>query len=206
MLLTSRSAPTSRCASVQVDLYPHQRLGITIRSARPEGGLVIRPCRGHRPRPDRQCSPAELYDRPATPYVASFVGTSNLVPAIVVASDADGMVAEAGGHRLRARSGARRFAPGAHVLIAIRPEKVVTVPAGGAVPDAFNRIEARVIEHLFHGHGLRTEFDIGCVEPFMVDIQLPAALAEVGLAAPGASVTLAVDPANLTVFPADRQP
>jgi len=197
--------------AMQVELkHLHQRLGISFilvthdqKEALVMSDRVVVIDRGR----IVQCgSPAELYDRPATPYVASFVGTSNLVPAIIVASDANGVVAEAGGHRLWARLGSRRFAPGAHVLIAIRPEKVVTVPAGGVVPDAFNRIEARVIEHLFHGHGLRTEFDIGCVEPFMVDIQLPAALAEVGLAAPGASVTLAVDPANLTVFPADRQP
>ena len=77
-----------------------------------------------------QCAhPAELYDRPATPFVAEFVGTMNRFPGV---AEADG----------RVRIGAQVLpadgpvpAPGSDVTVLVRPEAVTVGPEpdGGVV-------------------------------------------------------------------------
>ena len=153
-----------------------------------------------------QCgSPAELYDRPATSYVANFIGTSNLIPATVSRVDAETITATMGGREMRAKSNGGSFAPGADVLLSIRPERTVVLAAGETVPEGYNRLDATVIEYLFHGHLVRMELDIGHSEPFVVDMQLQGALSDMDLPPQGSTViTLAVDAANVSVFAADR--
>ena len=66
--------------------------------------------------------PRELYEHPATPFVAGFIGTSNLLALRVDSAD-DGLVAMnlGEGERLLARAEAR---PGETVQITVRPEKI----------------------------------------------------------------------------------
>ncbi|NBE54600.1 ABC transporter ATP-binding protein [Streptomyces boluensis] len=65
-----------------------------------------------------QCAaPAELYDRPATPFVAEFVGTMNRVPGVV----RDGGVVELFGRRLPVH-GESAFGAGTEVDVLLRPE------------------------------------------------------------------------------------
>ena len=74
-----------------------------------------------------QCAaPAELYDRPATPFVAEFVGAMNRLPATVAAV---GTVRV--GSQLLPADGEQR-APGTAVEVLVRPEavQVETDPAG----------------------------------------------------------------------------
>jgi putative spermidine/putrescine transport system ATP-binding protein len=67
-------------------------------------------------------APAEIHDRPASIFVADFVGYRNLLPLTVTARGDDGLVtAEGGGLRLRGRGD---VAVGRSVLAAIRPEDV----------------------------------------------------------------------------------
>jgi ABC-type Fe3+/spermidine/putrescine transport system ATPase subunit len=149
-------------------------------------------------------SPAELYDSPATPYVADFIGTSNLMPATVVEAGGAEIVAMAGAHRLRAAAGGRQFAAGEKVLLSMRPEKtrlLAGAPAAAVGADA-NALPATVKEHLFHGNALRIELDIGQAEPFFVDLQLQAKVGSLRLPARGEAATICFDPASVTVFPA----
>lgn len=71
--------------------------------------------------------PTVIYDQPATRFVSSFVGTTNLIPAHIVAREADGRV------RLRLRNSTplicrsasnQVLQPGSEVLLAIRPERI----------------------------------------------------------------------------------
>jgi putative spermidine/putrescine transport system ATP-binding protein len=65
-----------------------------------------------------QCAPpAELYGRPATPFVAEFVGTMNRIPG----RTADGLVVDVLGHRLPVDGDA---AAGSDVDVLVRPEAV----------------------------------------------------------------------------------
>jgi spermidine/putrescine transport system ATP-binding protein len=69
--------------------------------------------------------PADLYERPATAFVASFLGVSNLLPGTVEAADAirldDGTVVRT---RVNGRSG--------RVAAGVRPEKITIGTGGGA--------------------------------------------------------------------------
>jgi len=68
-------------------------------------------------------SPAEVYERPESSYVADFLGLSNLLPATVIGPHPDGgCLVDVGGHRLVARSGAT--AAYGRVQVSIRPERI----------------------------------------------------------------------------------
>jgi spermidine/putrescine ABC transporter ATP-binding subunit len=148
--------------------------------------------------------PADLYDRPASPYVADFLGSSNLLEATVASVEAGRIVAAAGPARIAAGGNGLRFQPGDRVLVAIRPEKALLAATGATLPASFNRIEGTVIENLFHGHTLRTGVDIGLDVPFVVDAQLQRALSQTQAPAPGTRVAVGIDPANVTLFPGER--
>ncbi len=191
--------------AMQVELkHLHQKLGITFilvthdqREALVMSDRVVVLEHG---RIIQTGSPSELYDNPATPYVADFIGTSNLVPAVVAEAGPAGIVATAGAHRLRSPAGGRRFAVGEQVLLSVRPEKAVMLDAAAAAPAGANMLPARVMEHLFHGNALRVELDIGQKAPFVVDLQLHASVGSLRLPPAGSAVTVAIDPANVIVF------
>ncbi|MFC3688337.1 ABC transporter ATP-binding protein [Aquipuribacter hungaricus] len=103
--------------------------------------------------------PEDLYDQPATAFTASFLGQCNLVPATVTSVGADRVQvrADAGGHDgtplvvARHRSPAD-LAPGAEVLLGVRPEKVSFVPAGGASTTGADVLgPARVVDRSYTG-------------------------------------------------------
>jgi spermidine/putrescine transport system ATP-binding protein len=80
-------------------------------------------------------SPVELYESPATAYVANFLGQSNLLPAAVADRRADAVLVEVDGVRIvvppeRCRSAGR------DVLVGVRPEKVQLEAADGAAGNA----------------------------------------------------------------------
>jgi ABC-type Fe3+/spermidine/putrescine transport system ATPase subunit len=76
-------------------------------------------------------TPEELYDRPATRFVADFIGTTNLLAGRVASVAADGAVIdlEAGG---RCVVGADGLTPGGAVEVAVRPEALELVARTGA--------------------------------------------------------------------------
>jgi putative spermidine/putrescine transport system ATP-binding protein len=81
-------------------------------------------------------TPAELYDRPNTPFVNAFIGQSSVMAGTVVAS-------EVNDYRIRLAAGAELLLPrppaflqGSEVLVSVRPEQVRLVdgPQAGALP------------------------------------------------------------------------
>jgi putative spermidine/putrescine transport system ATP-binding protein len=120
-------------------------------------------------------SPDELYERPATAFVAEFVGTMNRVPATV----RDGEVELLGTRRPLAGA-----APGSGALVAlVRPESLVVDadPAGGG----------RVVTRTFSGASTR----IAVALPGGVEVKVDVASAAGADLTPGTAVT---------VRPADR--
>ena len=77
-------------------------------------------------------TPAELYDRPATAFVASFLGGASLVEGELCA---DGMLRTEAGPPLRVPEGVPRPAPGP-VVLAVKPEALALERGGGGAIDA----------------------------------------------------------------------
>jgi iron(III) transport system ATP-binding protein len=93
--------------------------------------------------------PREIYERPATPFVADFIGTSNFVTGIVVESDADSAAVklESGDVIRAAATGAISLGSGA--TVAFRPERVEILPDHSDRTD--NVLNARVTEEAYLG-------------------------------------------------------
>jgi putative spermidine/putrescine transport system ATP-binding protein len=93
-------------------------------------------------------TPFEIYNFPKTPFVASFVGTLNVLPAVVV--DAARGLLKTAGQEIRVH---RRFggSGGAEVNVALRPEMVSL----GDGPDGSNRVRGKVVDVAFLGSIVR---------------------------------------------------
>jgi iron(III) transport system ATP-binding protein len=101
-------------------------------------------------------APRELYERPATRFVADFVGTNNLIPGIVEGQDGAVLLVDTALGRLRARAGGG-VSVGRPCVLAIRPENVAVGPGAG---DG-NRIAGRVGLAAYLGSTLRYDVEAG---------------------------------------------
>ena len=72
--------------------------------------------------------PQDLYDLPRTPFVANFLGRSNLLPGTVVDENNGVLDIDMSGVRVQIPSGRAAVRSGA-VLVGVRPEKVSLLPA-----------------------------------------------------------------------------
>src|SRR5262249_18815470 len=96
-------------------------------------------------------SPSDLYDRPATRFVAGFIGESNFLEGKVAGLQGREVVARGGGATVVAVPG-KPQAVGARVVLAIRPEKIGFRDLSAPAPQArLNTIEAVVREVTFAG-------------------------------------------------------
>jgi ABC-type Fe3+/spermidine/putrescine transport system ATPase subunit len=118
-------------------------------------------------------TPWDLYERPANPFVADFIGINNLIPGqLQEHAEPGGQItvkAEVG--VLLAESNAR-FDTGDRCMICVRPETAeigTTEPPGESV----NRIRGVVSFASFIGNTIRYDVDIGSDIIFRVDIQNP---------------------------------
>lgn len=68
-------------------------------------------------------TPREIYERPASRFVADFLGAANLIDGVVEGQEAGGYTVRTAGGSLRSVSGARLGA-GARVTVVVRPEHV----------------------------------------------------------------------------------
>ncbi len=105
-------------------------------------------------------TPQEIYDRPADPFVADFIGSSNFLKGRVRGGSGGGRleVELPGGERLAAQSG-KNFASGSEVLLALRPERLdlhAVPPAGGQ-----NLVRARLTGKSYLGAHTLYLVDVG---------------------------------------------
>ncbi|MGD9862891.1 MAG: ABC transporter ATP-binding protein [Pseudodonghicola sp.] len=133
-------------------------------------------------------TPAELYDRPATRFVAGFIGTMNLLAGHATG---DGRVESAG--LALPVEGAGAFAAGTAVTLGLRPEDLTLAPVGTGAP-------ITVQTTVFHGRSLRV---IGrLADGAVVVLDVPRAASD-GLPADGAAAALALRPgAGAILLPA----
>lgn len=101
-------------------------------------------------------APADLYENPATTFVANFLGTSNLIAAEIVESDGDCLLLRTGGEELRLparRCAAVSAREGERVLAGVRPEKVALAHADDSarIAEGRNRLRGRIRDAGFIG-------------------------------------------------------
>jgi len=141
-------------------------------------------------------SPEDLYERPATPYVANFIGTTNLLPARITARNGADAHVEIGGQSLQVRTDTvPRYDD---IQIGIRPEKAYFI--GGADEKAGNILSGHVAERIYHGNSLRTTVRLHGEQEFHVDAMLPMGMAQAASPKPGDKVQIAIDPDNILIF------
>ncbi|HET7514107.1 MAG TPA: ABC transporter ATP-binding protein [Gaiella sp.] len=111
----------------------------------------------NRGRVEQVAAPEEVYDRPATTFVAGFIGVSNLMPATVTSS---GEVKLDQGQTIATQTDG--FSPGDRCHAVVRPEKlrVELGEDGHAAPDQ-PRVEGVVASSLYLGTSTQIAVDLG---------------------------------------------
>jgi ABC-type Fe3+/spermidine/putrescine transport system ATPase subunit len=140
-------------------------------------------------------TPQELYRKPASAFVASFIGKNNLLTGDLAANGAVGVELGAG-VRIALDGAALSAASGKSVAISIRPEHLELLPAAASPPQG---IAGTVEQAVFLGnvvhYFVRT--------PWNQVLLAERSEAAPGLA-PGARVDLRWDPQRAVVFPSPR--
>jgi len=144
-----------------------------------EGGVV------------QEGSAQDLYDRPASPFVAQFVGRVNLVPARVVAVAPDAVAVEALGGVVHARPPAGRVKPGDAVSLLLRPETLVIDRDATAGP-----LRGTIASHAYLGE--KIEYVVRCGETTLQVVRYNAGPGEI--VADGAAVSLRPAPGAAAVL------
>ena len=147
----------------------------------------------HRGRIEQLGTPIEIYQNPATPFVADFVGTMNFV---------EGVVTEPGQCRVAGLALAcptDGFAPGARVTVAIRPEDVVV---RAVTAETRNRFAARILRTDFLGPFMRVEIGAEPLGDRRLLVDLSINLVRDLDIALGRELELAVPPERIRLYPA----
>jgi spermidine/putrescine transport system ATP-binding protein len=119
-----------------------------------------------RGRIEQVAAPAILYDRPATKFVATFIGAMNILPGRVSErSGAAATVAVAGLTLRTPLDDSAPFRANDPVLVCLRPEDVVLRPDGGA-----DAVPAEVEGSVFHGGSLRVHLRLAEGAGLMADV------------------------------------
>jgi spermidine/putrescine transport system ATP-binding protein len=95
-------------------------------------------------------APEEIYEFPASPFVANFLGQSNLFAAEVAGRSGDDLLLSAHGSRFAAPAGRARSAEG-QVWLGVRPEKVQLSPADQEPEPGHNRVEGVLTDICYAG-------------------------------------------------------
>ncbi|AEO46980.1 ABC transporter ATP-binding protein [Rhodospirillum rubrum] len=107
----------------------------------------------HNGRADQVGAPFEIYNAPKTRFVASFVGTLNLLEGVALAPDR--LTIE--GQGITTTRGLAGAAVGATVSLALRPEAIGPLPT----PERTNKLEATVVDVGFQGALVRVKVAVG---------------------------------------------
>jgi iron(III) transport system ATP-binding protein len=139
-------------------------------------------------------TPNEVYEFPATPFVADFVGKVNVVPAVALG----GGRVRAGELELQCR-GADGFAAGQNVRLYLRPEDR---RAGAELAESAHRVRGQVRKIEFLGGSCLAEVQVAALGGQSLQLAFTLhQLHELGVAH-GAAIELALRSERIRVFPA----
>lgn len=135
-------------------------------------------------------SPVELYERPRTEFVASFLGQSNLLTGRWEGRDGDHLVLRVGDTPLRVPAALADDQSG-DGRIGVRPEKIQLVRAGEEPAERLNRLAATVTDASFLGVSVQYLVTTAAGDELTVHTQN---VGTGGQLVPGEQVTLTWDP------------
>jgi putative spermidine/putrescine transport system ATP-binding protein len=138
----------------------------------------------HRGRLVQSGAPSDLYERPASRFVAGFLGRSNFWRAEDVTASGDRFSYSAGGAMFQQHGAV----PPGPVLIALRPEKLMALPAAGAGP--INRVTGTVVMCSYLGDAWLVQVDV----PALGRLQLVIPTWRGSQPRPGETMQLGWDP------------
>ncbi len=140
-------------------------------------------------------APREIYDAPATPFVAQFIGESNRLLARVVATAKLEVSALLEDGSAVTGAAVAACTPGTPVQISIRPERVIVGAATASLP---NRMQVTIENTIFVGDHQRVQVitEAGA----RIIAKLPVTAADIP-ATPGAKVSIGWLAADCRMFP-----
>jgi len=143
-------------------------------------------------------TPAEIYERPVSAFVAEFIGSSNMLRGrIVERGEAGTIVATETGLRLCCRPEPEGEVETAEVSILLRPERIqVEAPGGRAMPGQ-NRVSAHISDITYLGEDLHLSLELAGGERLHASVK--NANAAQGWV-PTQTVELVVDAADLRLL------
>ena len=94
--------------------------------------------------------PVELYETPATVFVANFLGQSNLLAGTVAGRSGGDILLDVSGHRV-VMPAARSASNADRLFVGVRPEKLHLNPLTAPVPERHNQVDVQVIDSSFIG-------------------------------------------------------
>jgi putative spermidine/putrescine transport system ATP-binding protein len=119
----------------------------------------------HQGRIQQLARPADLYERPANAFVASFIGENNRLDGTLVARDgASSRVRLADGTELAATAGGA-LAPGAAVVLSLRPEHVTIGAQEGATA-----LPAEMLEVIYLGDHCKLRMRVAGSDDFVAKV------------------------------------
>ena len=141
--------------------------------------------------------PQDIYDHPASPYVANFIGTTNFITATVAEASLGSAVFQTKGGKLTALTDTPQQ-PGAAVTLGFRPEKTRLLAPGDR---SANELQGKISEVIYYGLGLRTAIELAGGDTLFVDTLLPDTLARSAPPQPGTEARVAIESHSIFVFP-----
>ncbi len=146
--------------------------------------------------------PEEVYERPATEFVAEFLGASNLLDGTYRGSqDGWGLCDLDSGAKIRIPAGPARQT-GDRLRVGVRPEKIQIVPAGGALAAALNAVAGTLRSAVFAGVSFQYFFQTHEGREMSAFDRNGSGNA---VAQPGEAVRLAWAPEHTFVIPVDDE-
>jgi len=147
---------------------------------------------------EQVAGPAELYDQPATPFVAGFIGASNLLSGEVISSDNSLISVKVGAMHMMARSD-RPLRVGEQVTVSLRPEDLRVQAQVDPALAPFTT-QATVLQTLFHGRSLRIQVSVPGVDSLTLDLPRDGNAQHHAALRPGDGIYFSVAPGVARAF------
>jgi putative spermidine/putrescine transport system ATP-binding protein len=142
--------------------------------------------------------PEDVYRRPATPFVARFLGRANFLAGTVAGTDAGRIVVALDGGLAVVATARPGLPSGERVQATIRQENIRLAPAG-AGPGRANRFAATVVFHAFAGQA--HHYVVQLADGRELEVAAPAAALPL---ARGAPAVIEWDPEDVVLLPGDE--